>query len=59
LTSQTQGVDRHNFGLSMIAHEKSQPLSDLFLDPLHLRAKEWRVSTRSTFKIMRDMGRIL
>jgi carnitine O-acetyltransferase len=45
LASQAQGVDRHLFGLSMIAQEEGHPLPDLFLDPLHLRAKEWRVST--------------
>jgi carnitine O-acetyltransferase len=45
LASQAQGVDRHIFGLSMIAQEEGQPLPDLFLDTLHVRAKEWRIST--------------
>jgi carnitine O-acetyltransferase len=43
-----QGVDRHLFGLSMIASEagvSSENRPDLLNDPVFIRSKTWRVST--------------
>ena len=41
--AQALGVDRHFFGLSMLAND--DPLPDLFADPTFQRSKHWRVST--------------
>lgn len=42
--AQAAGVDRHFFGLSMLAGDNA-PLPDLYKDPVFLRSKRWRVST--------------
>lgn len=41
--AQGGGVDRHFFGLSMLA--EGCPLPDLYSDPVFIRSKRWRVST--------------
>ena len=44
LAAGAQGVDRHFFGLSMLAGE-GEELPDLFNSPVFARSKRWRVST--------------
>lgn len=39
-----KGVDRHFFGMAMLADEKDK-MPDLYSDPLFIRSKTWRVST--------------
>ena len=39
-----KGVDRHFFGMAMLADEKNK-MPDLYSDPLFIRSKTWRVST--------------
>ncbi len=39
-----QGIDRHLFGLSMLANEEDK-MPTLYSDPLFVRAKTWRLST--------------
>ena len=39
-----KGVDRHLFGMSMLADEKDG-MPDLYSDPVFIRSKTWKVST--------------
>ena len=41
-----EGVDRHLLGLSaLVKTEEGETVPSLFLDPLYVRSKRWRVST--------------
>lgn len=44
--AKAQGVDRHFFGLSMLVGD-GEKAPDLYSDPVFIRSKRWRVSTRS------------
>jgi carnitine O-acetyltransferase len=39
-----KGVDRHFFGMAMLADEKDK-IPDLYSDPVFIRSKTWKVST--------------
>ena len=54
---QGQGIDRHFFGLSMLAKD-GEDLPELFHHPLFQRSKRWRVST-STLPNMPGFGPVV
>jgi carnitine O-acetyltransferase len=53
------GVDRHFFGLSMVAAESGDALPDLMNHPSFLRSKRWQLSTSTLPNVAPGFGNVV